>query len=427
MAGRGTPWHSVSHPSCYTASSQLGAGSHVSPSPWWAWSARSQKARPPWHHSGYSAAGHNREETVTCREKRLEGLTIVPWLKGASSFSGACSSKQWQRAEGWACTMDSWRPKPLEEALEPLRIRSSTSATSSRRCVSLTSWHRERSTSRLTPPWKLLSNATTPPRMRTGSTDDAMSSAPRPPCAHFLSDPWGRPLARIGFCTWHWARLPYFQSCILWDMHAHCSSAYVPGTKGGAISQRKPSIKESRTFFMACELLLTRVCALLYTGAQSSTPASRKARCPAVLFPALHASVVTARSCSYWGTTAHCSSSFAAWQGTTSLSLSQYASQQKKRDFCSDVAVSQLRRCRLLNHVEGRTLPSEPRSSMEAGCAAKGLNMARSKAAVAVASLAPEALEPAASQSSTSTVTWMSTSRGWTHILSLLENKIWRK
>lgn len=84
--------------------------------------------------------------------------------------------------------MDSWRPKPLEEeALEDLeRLESPTSATSSLSCVSLTSWQSERSTSRFTPPWKLLSSATTAPRMRTGTTEDAVSLLLRAPCGHSL-------------------------------------------------------------------------------------------------------------------------------------------------------------------------------------------------------------------------------------------------
>ena len=99
--------------------------------------------------------------------------------------------------------MDSWRPKPLEEeALEDLeRLESPTSATSSLSCVSLTSWQSERSTSRFTPPWKLLSSATTAPRMRTGTTEDAVSSLLRAPCGHSLQIKFKHFSCREGRCV----------------------------------------------------------------------------------------------------------------------------------------------------------------------------------------------------------------------------------
>ena len=75
------------------------------------------------------------------------------------------------------------KPEVWEDSERALgRLCASTSATSRRSCVSLATWHSERSSSSLMPPRKLLSTATTPPRSRTGMTDADTSSWFWDPC-----------------------------------------------------------------------------------------------------------------------------------------------------------------------------------------------------------------------------------------------------
>lgn len=109
-------------------------------------------------------------------------------------------------------------------------------------------WHRERSTSRLTPPRKLLSSATMPPRMRTGMTDAATSS---------------------------WLCIPYMRGH---SHQHHCRSRLTEATQlmktGAALRPhvwshghlrygRCADVAVCGTFFRVCELLLAMVWELL--------------------------------------------------------------------------------------------------------------------------------------------------------------------
>ena len=109
-------------------------------------------------------------------------------------------------------------------------------------------WHRERSSSRLMPPRKLLSSATTPPRMRTGMTDAATSS--------WLCIPYRRGHGHQHDCRSHLTQATQLMKASAALRTPHLFSQNLK-------YDRCANVAFSGTFFRVCELLLAMVWELL--------------------------------------------------------------------------------------------------------------------------------------------------------------------